>query len=173
MDPFNTLVQGLYAQGMNALHRYGDAEAHLLRVGEREPNAPMVYTTLRTTYHLMGRDEDAMEMWRRSFEADDDQEALDALDRGYSEGGYSKALQSVAELMVARSDTMYIRPIVIGTLYTRAGMKEEALHYLQLAFEERSPGIPYLSIDPIFDFMRDDPRFQAMVDSLGLPGLST
>jgi hypothetical protein len=79
----------------------------------------------------------------------------------------------VAELYIARSDTMYIRPIVIGTLYTRAGMKEEALHYLQLAFEERSPGIPYLSIDPIFDFMRDDPRFQAMVDSLGLPGLST
>ena len=65
---------------------------------------------------------------------------------------------------------MYVRPIVIGTLYTRAGMKEEALHYLQLAFEEQSPGIPYLSIDPIFDFLRDDPRFRAILDEIGLPG---
>jgi hypothetical protein len=111
-----------------------------------------------------------MEMWRRSYRADHDRKALEALEQGYEEGGYAGALQSVAELMIARSDTMYIRPIVIGTLYTRAGLKEEALHYLQLAFRERSPGVPYFSIDPIFDFLRDDPRFQAMIDSLGLPG---
>jgi tetratricopeptide (TPR) repeat protein len=169
MDPFNTLVQGLYAQGLNALHRYEEAEAHLLRVGEREPEAPMVLTTLRTTYHLMGRHEEAVEMWRASYRAAEDQEALDALERGWEEGGYSAALRAVAEVMVARSDTAYVRPIVIGTLYTRAGMKEEALRYLQLAYEEKSPGVPYFSIDPIFDFLRDDPRFQTIIDEIGLP----
>ncbi|MFC1660806.1 protein kinase [Gemmatimonadota bacterium] len=169
MDPFNTLVQGLYAQGLNALHRYEEAEAHLLRVGEREPEAPIVLTTLRTTYHLMGRHDQAMEMWRASYRTAEDQEALEALERGWAEGGYSAALQAVAEVMVARSDTTYIRPIVIGTLYTRAGMKEEALTYLEAAYEERSPGIPYLSVDPIFDFLRDDPRFQTIIDEIGLP----
>jgi hypothetical protein len=30
--------------------------------------------------------------------------------------------------------------------------------------------MPYISIDPIFDFLRDEPRFEAMLDRLGLEG---
>lgn len=167
MDPFNTLVQGLYAQGLNAMHRYEEAERHLLRMLEREPEAPIALTTLRTTYHLMGRHQDAIEMWRASYASD--AEALDALNRGWREAGYDAALRAVAEHMVARSDTMFVRPWQIGTLYVRAGMGGEAIGYLEQAWRERDPNVPYLSVDPIFDSLRPEPRFQAIIDSLGLP----
>lgn len=166
-DPLNTLVQGLYAQGLNALHRYDEAEAHLVLMQRREPDAPIVLSTLRTTYHLMGRHQDAIRMWQASYA--DDPEALAALEQGWERGGYEAALQAVADLFVARSDTMFVRPWQIGTLYTRAGMAAEALPYLEQAYRERDPNVPYLSVDPIFDFMRDEPRFQAMIDGLGLP----
>ncbi len=42
------------------------------------------------------------------------------------------------------------------------------MHYLELAYEERDPNMPSLSVDPIFDFLRDEPRFQALLDGLGL-----
>ena len=53
-------------------------------------------------------------------------------------------------------------------LYTRAAMPEEALDWLEKALEAHDPNIPYLSIDPIFDFMLDKPRFKAMIQKIGL-----
>jgi eukaryotic-like serine/threonine-protein kinase len=169
LDPFNTLAQALCAMGLNALHRYEEAEATLLRMLERDPQAPMVLSTLRTTYHLMGRHEEAMEMWRASYERARDTEAVEALEAGYRAGGYSAALRAVAELFVERSATTFVTPWQIATLYTRAGMVEPALDYLERAFEARDPNMPYISIDPIFDPLRREPRFRALMDRLGLP----
>jgi serine/threonine protein kinase/tetratricopeptide (TPR) repeat protein len=169
LDPFNTLVQGLYAQDLNFLHRPEDAEAVLLRLQERDPEAPMVLSTLRTTYHLLGRYEEAMEMWRASYGALGDTEALAALEDGYATGGYNAALRAVADLFVERSDTTYVPPWQIATLYTRAGEGELAVEYLERALEDHDQNMPSIAIDPIFDFMRDDPRFQSLLERLGLP----
>jgi hypothetical protein len=48
-------------------------------------------------------------------------------------------------------------------------MRDEALHYLELAVAARDQNCPYLSVEPIFDFLRGEPRFQALIDTLGLP----
>lgn len=167
LDPFNTLVQGFYAMALNSLRRYEEAEAVLLPVLAREPQAPIILTTLRTTYHLMGRHDEAMEMWRASYQ--EDPEALDALERGFRAGGYSDALRAVADLFLARSDTTYVRPWLISTLLLRAGVSAPAIPFLERAFEEHDPNMPYISTDPIFDVIRAEPRFRALVDRLDLP----
>ncbi len=175
LDPFNTLVQGIYAQVLNFLHRPEEAESVLLGVQERDPEAPIVTSTLRTTYHLLGRYEEAMEMWRTSYRAAGDTEALAALDRGYDSGGYEAALKAVAELFVARAqtyatraDTEFVTPWQIATLYTRAGEKELALEYLERAFDARDQNMPSIAVDPIFDSIRSDPRFQSLMARTGL-----
>lgn len=171
-DPLNTLVQGLYAQALNALRRHDEAEEAMRRVLEREPEDPFALSTLRTTYHLLGRHDEALEMWRASYDRTGDAEARAALERGWTERGYSEALRNVADLMVARSDTTFVRPWSIGTLYTRAGVVDTALDYLEQAFEGQDTNIPYLTIDPIFDPLRNEPRFQALIERLNIPDLS-
>jgi TolB-like protein len=168
-DPFNTLVQGIYGMALNFLHRYEEAEEVLLPVLERDPEAPILLSTLRTTYHLMGRHEDALRMWRASYGALGDEEAVAALTRGYRAGGYNEALRAVADTFVVRAQSRYVTPWQIATLYTRAGEGGLALDYLDLALADREPNMPYLAVDPIFDFLRQEPRFRAMVTSLGLP----
>jgi len=170
LDPFNTLVQTLYAQDLIFLRRYQDAEAVLERTRARDPEAPYLLSTLRTAYHLMGRETDAMEMWRTSYRAAGDDETVAALEEGYARGGYSEALRSVARLFEARSQTRYVTPWQIATLYTRAGDAEPAVAYLQMAFRDHDQNMPSILVDPIFDFLKDDPRFQALVNALGVPG---
>ncbi len=169
LDPFNSLVQGFRAMDLMYLHRYEEAEAVLLSTLEREPGAPMALTPLRTAYHLMGRHEEAIDAWRESYRANRDDEAADVLEQGYESGGYAAALEAVAELFVERLATRDAVPWQIGTLYARAGLPEKALDYLELALDERDPNVPALSADPTFDFLREEPRFQAMIDRLGLP----
>ena len=166
-DPFNPQIRTLQAMDLTYMHRYEEAERVLQEVLSRSPGYGMALTTLRTVYHLTGEHEEAIDMWRASNARDP--EALAALDRGYAAGGYEDALRSMAEMLVARSDTMHVTPWQIGTAYTRAGEGDLALDYLGQAFEARDPNIPYLTVDPIFDYLRDEPRFQALIERLGLP----
>ena len=111
----------------------------------------------------------ALEIWRQSFELHNDNEAIETLNQGNREGGYSVALQRVAEMMIKRSKTRYVTPWQIATLYTRAGMKNEALEWFEKAFEAHDLNMPYLNCDPIFDDLRGDPKFQNLIKKLGLP----
>jgi len=37
-----------------------------------------------------------------------------------------------------------------------------------VAFKMRNPGLPSINYDPRFDNVRHEPRFQALLDSMGL-----
>jgi serine/threonine-protein kinase len=166
-DPLNPRITTFYAMGLNYRHEYETALDVVNEALSRSPDYGMALTTRRTTYHMMGRYEEALDVWRAS--SAQDPEKLEALERGYEEGGYSGALRGMAEVLVARSDTTFVTPWQIGTLYTRAGDTELALDYLELAYEAHDGNIPYLSVDPIFDDLRDEARFRRIIERLGLP----
>jgi tetratricopeptide (TPR) repeat protein len=165
-DPLNAQIRTYYGMELVYERDYARADSVLRAVIEDEPDYRMALTTMRTNYHLMGRHDEALDMWRASNARDP--EAIAALERGYAVGGYEGALSELAAMFIARSRTTYVPPWQIGTLYTRAGNAELALDYLERAFEERDPNIPYLSVDPIFDYLRDEPRFRSMIERLGL-----
>jgi len=111
---------------------------------------------------------EALEIWKASYEAKGDREALEALDRGFAEAGYQGALRRVAEMLVARSRTRFVTPWQIATLYTRAGMNKEAIDWLEKAYQAHDQNMPYISVDPIFDDLRGDPRFQDILRRMKL-----
>jgi serine/threonine-protein kinase len=169
LDPFNALFRAMYAMDLNFVRRYDDAIALLRETLRTAPNDWTALSTLRSAYHHKGMYEEALEIWKRSYAAKGDREAEDALALGYAEAGYSGALSRVAETLVARSRTTYVTSWQIGTLYTRAGKNDEALEWLEKAYEEHDGNMPYISVDPIFDDLRDNPRFQDLLRRLNLP----
>jgi len=169
LDPFNVLFRAVYAMDLNFARRYDDAIAVLRETLRTAPNDWTALSTLRSAYHHKQMYEEALEIWKRSFAAKGDQEAEEALARGYEEAGYSGALSRVAETLIARSRTTYVTSWQIGTLYTRAGKNDEALEWLEKAYEEHDGNMPYISVDPIFDGLREDPRFQDLLRRMNLP----
>jgi len=168
LDPFNPLYRWLYAMDLNYLHRYDEAVKELRKTLESSPENPGALTTLRTTYHMKEMYKEAIDIWRRSYTADNDQQSLAALDSGYEEGGYHMALRRVAESKIRQSKSKFITPWQIATLYTRAGMPDEALQWFEKALIAHDPNMPYLNVDPIFDYFRDDPRFKILIEKIGL-----
>jgi serine/threonine protein kinase len=168
LDPFNPLFRGLYAMDLNYMHLYDNAIREMRKVLVNSPQDPIALSALRTIYHQKKMYEEALDIWRRSFKARKDYLSLAALDSGYTEGGYSMALQRVAESKIRESKVKFITPWQIATLYTRASMPEEALDWLEKALIARDPNMPYLSVDPIFDYMRDNPRFKVLISKVGL-----
>jgi len=168
LDPFNPLIQSLYAMDLMYARRYDEVIRLMRKTLEASPMEPIALSTIRSAYHQKKMYDEALEAWRLSFEAKGDHEAIQALNRGRAEGGYSRALQNLAEMLIERSRTSFVSPWQVATLYTRAGMKEQALDWFEKAYDAHDPNMPYLSVDPIFDELRSHPRFQAILKRMGL-----
>ena len=173
MDPLNFLVLDLNAQNLIFLRRYEEAEELVTRSLDREPGNSYPLASLRTIYHLTGEFDKAIEYGVRYYRARADDEAAEVLEREYSQRGYAAAFEDVAELFIVRKATTDV-PVSnwqVGTLYTRAGNREKALEYLQMAYDEQEPNMPSISVDPIFDYLEEEPRFLTMLSGLGLTRL--
>ncbi|MGB2907218.1 MAG: protein kinase [Candidatus Aminicenantaceae bacterium] len=169
LDPFSAVFRSLYAWDLMYAHRFDDAVEHLQETLRTSPTDQLTLSALKSAYHLKGMHEEALEIWRTWFTVLGDGESQDALTRGYEEGGYSGALSRMAEVLIARSRTTYVTPWQVATLYTRAGKNDEALEWLERAYEAHDSNMPYISIDPIFDGLRDGARFQDLLRRMNFP----
>jgi tetratricopeptide (TPR) repeat protein len=61
-----------------------------------------------------------------------------------------------------------VTPFAMAMLYTGLGEKDEAFRFLEGAYGQRWPFLPMLKVDPAFDSLRSDARFENLVRRLGL-----
>jgi len=89
-----------------------------------------------------------------------------ALAAGGSQG-YWKQLLEFAQLPVNPPED-YNSPFGTAILYVQLGDKPSALDALEKAYEERSLSMTEIAIEPSFDPLRADPRFQTLLRRVGL-----
>jgi TolB-like protein/DNA-binding winged helix-turn-helix (wHTH) protein len=76
-----------------------------------------------------------------------------------SAGRKTEALQIVAQLQ-AISSTQYVSPYGLAQIYAALRDKEQTFNWLQIAYDDRAVWMSYLAVDPVFDSLRSDQRFQ-------------
>jgi TolB-like protein/DNA-binding winged helix-turn-helix (wHTH) protein/Flp pilus assembly protein TadD len=79
-----------------------------------------------------------------------------------SAGKKSEALQIVAQLQ-SISSTRYVSPYGVAQIYAALSDKEQTFKWFQLAYDDRSVWMSYLAVDPLFDSVRSDQRFQDLL----------
>jgi TolB-like protein/lipoprotein NlpI len=124
---------------------------------------------LSDAYHFKGMNEEAAQHLELGFLAEDDQHSAEAVRRGFDQGGY----RAVAEWLLRRDQDRvrkeYVSPFVLAVDYARLERKDDTLHFLEGAFQERNPEMVFLQKKPDFDFLHSDPRYQTLVKKVGLP----
>jgi hypothetical protein len=63
----------------------------------------------------------------------------------------------------------YVSPYELATLYVGLGDKEVALESLERAYREHDLQMQYLKVDPHYDALRSEARFQDLMRRVGLP----
>jgi hypothetical protein len=89
-------------------------------------------------------------------------------DLGYAKAGYVSAMNLEADTLVAQSKTNYINPWEIALIYSCAGNKERAMDMLEHAYEVHDPNVVFM-LYPVFDILRNEPRFQELARKLAVP----
>ena len=83
-------------------------------------------------------------------------------------GERSQALQMLDELK-ALSKQRSVSPSAFAIIYLGLGDKDQTFAWLEKAYEEHSPTILFLKVDPMWDPVRSDPRFADLLRRMGLP----
>lgn len=91
---------------------------------------------------------------------------LPFLNLGSAEG--SEAAQEVLHQMKTLASRGYVSPYDWAVLHIGLDENGVALRYLEQALKERSPRVIWLNVEPAFDSLRANRRFQNIIRRLGL-----
>jgi TolB-like protein/DNA-binding winged helix-turn-helix (wHTH) protein len=83
-------------------------------------------------------------------------------------GNRREALRILNDLELI-SRRRYVAAHDIAAIYAGLGEKSKALEWLKKAYNERSYTVLQLPVEPEFDSLRPDPRFQDLLHRVGLP----
>jgi tetratricopeptide (TPR) repeat protein len=89
--------------------------------------------------------------------------------RAYLKSGKRREALKAVEDMHARSTTQYVPTYSIALVYAAVDDKERAFEWLERSFRDRSMRPEFMRVDPFFDDLRPDPRFQDLLRRAGLP----
>jgi TolB-like protein/tetratricopeptide (TPR) repeat protein len=123
-----------------------------------------MHGVLAWIYWEQGRFDKALEEERLELEWFGDTVLLAALEEGLAAGGPTSAMRAMAEALVARANESYVDPIIIAETFARAGMVDEALHWLEKAAAHGSFAMTYVAFWPHLDTVRNDPRYEDLLE---------
>jgi TolB-like protein/Tfp pilus assembly protein PilF len=143
----------------------------LRRVIELEPNFAPAHGYLSLAYEISNRTNEAFaESITYLHLSGTPPQIIDNFRQSYERGGFAAYLNTLLGVMRAvESQSVYVSPFDKATIYVKLNDREEALRWLEKAFDERIRYLAYLNVYPGFDKLRDDPRFQELLKRLNLP----
>jgi len=170
LDPLSISINASFGWRLYLAREYDRAIAQLHETLEMDPNYEWAHLILGQAYEEKGEFAPAIEELKKAVElAHGSPLMTSALAHAYARSGNSaEALALMAQLQ-ARSKKEYVSPFYIATVYLGLGKNEQALTWLEKAYEDRSNGLVFLNVEPELDPVRSNPRFFSIRTKLNFP----
>ena len=152
-----------------SLGRYDEVIDEFEKELELNPNYATTYWRLGEAYLQKGMEEQAIHAYEKM------------LPLGHSFGGYlghayavsgrrEEAMTVLHDLMEERAggDARGWNSWNLALTYTGLGEREQALDWLEQAYEEHATNLMILKITSALDTLHSEPRFQALLEKVGL-----
>jgi TolB-like protein len=172
LDPLSPVITRVVGSVLLQARRFDDTIAICKKLVEDDPTFAIAHDCLAYAYWGKRMYPQLIEEWKITAQLSGDQTDADfaaALDEGFRSAGWSGALTKGIEKMLEQRKTTYVPPWKIARLYADLGDKEQALHWLDIAYQEHDWLLIGLKTHFPFDPLRSDPRFDALVGKVGLP----
>jgi adenylate cyclase len=173
LDPLSGLIQLTYANNLAMAGRREEAaEQYERAAGVPQPD-PDVYFARLKFGRGVGLDAeqlaDAAETWARMWGIPDPA-GWRVIGAGLVDSTRRPAaLEALDSLSVRVERSQWYRDRALGELWLAYGENERALDHLERAFEAEDPYLWSIGLDPAWDPVRQEPRFQRTVEALGVP----
>jgi tetratricopeptide (TPR) repeat protein len=169
LDPYSDNTDLELVPMLQYAGRFAEAETLVMSVGDRAPNDRKVHVQLGRIFSATGRFDRAADEFLKVVDPSTGSAYVEAeVASAYAGAGRIAEAQALLDRLLVRSRSEDVSPELFALVYTRLGQVDEAFAYLERAFELKSRRILWLKVDPRWDPLRADPRFEALLGRLGL-----
>jgi TolB-like protein/Tfp pilus assembly protein PilF len=170
LDPLSLIINADLGSTLMIARRYDEAIAQLRRTLALDGNFGYAHWNLGEALYLKGDIPAAISEYEKAAALDDDPQILALLGRAYAETGKREQALEILQKLNEKGQQHYVRKYLYTVVYTGLGDKATAIDYLEKANEDGdTPDTTWLKVDPIFDPLRNEPRFQQLIAKLFPP----
>lgn len=166
IDPLSLAVNFNIGLLLIFTKRYDEAIAELRRTLELEPNYFIARSFLALSYWFKAMPEECLAEYQRSVDLSSAN--LAALGFGYAITGNSAEARAVLHELEDGVSYAYVSPVSLAQIYLHLGETDRAIEYLERGYRERDPWLLWNKVNPVFDSLHSDPRFQDLLARIGL-----
>ena len=169
LDPL--ILIGFYIRGDHFLflRQYDKAIAEFRAALDLDHNFFIAHKGLAKAYKSKGMEKESISEWEQVDVLEGESDQAEATKIAYARGGYKGVLKAWLKAVEhQRAAGGYIDYSKEASIQAQLGNKDLALQALEKAFAE-GEDMTFLNVEPEWDPIRSDPRFQNILRRVGLP----
>ncbi|HMY77088.1 MAG TPA: tetratricopeptide repeat protein, partial [Blastocatellia bacterium] len=170
LDPLSTSIAVTailpYYQAPPAARRYDLAITEVRNILALDPKFLHGHLLLGGLLIQKGQYEEALAEFKQGLQLENDWTGLSFLAHVYGKMGQTAEANKILNQLLAQSNQQHISALSPAIIYAGLGDKEQTLFWLEKACANREQNVRVANVDPLFDFLRSDPRFTDLLRRL-------
>jgi tetratricopeptide (TPR) repeat protein len=168
LDPLNPAARTAAATQFRFARRYNESIQESQAALEMDPDFQFAYLRLAWTYEAMGLYPEAAAARRREqiLGGASQEEVAGLSDAAVS--GAESYWRWILDYTREAAKEQYIEPLDFALIYAQLSEKDQAFEWLEKAYEARNSRLISLNVRPAWDPLRNDPRFQDLLQRMNL-----
>ena len=169
LDPASPSIYSALGTILYYARRLDEAAAVLQQAVKAHPDTGGTHAHLGDVYRLQGRYTEALEEYRQAASLFGSASVSLTARMAVAHSAAGNRAEALRLLEGMRQSQEPDAPYALASIYAALGDKEQALFWLDKSFENHSPVLRRLKVDPQFDVLRSEPRFTEMMRRVGIP----
>jgi len=170
LDPLSPTISACLAYRYFYARQYQEAIRRLRETVSLFPEFARAHRWLGDTYMANGAHQEAIVAYQKAMSLSGASAAeVAALGQAYAKGGIRGYYLWELRRLREESKHRYVEAAAFASLSAGLGEKDQAFSYLEKAYADREYGLTVLKIEPAFDPLRSDPRFQDLLRRMNFP----
>jgi TolB-like protein/Tfp pilus assembly protein PilF len=169
LDPFAGRVTALEARVLLCRRRFADAEASARRALELDPGHPLVQWDLGYALVGQGRLDEALALVQEAMSAHGPVVIfVPLLGFIHALAGRRDEAMRLLRGLDGTPRTTFVPPVTAVAVYSALLELDAAFEWAETSVDRRDPMMIYLKVHPLFDRLRGDPRYPALLRRVNL-----
>ena len=170
LSPFAPLMHFSLGLLLYASSQNEEAIEQLRATVAMDTKFPLSHVVLGLTFGRKGRFDEAIAEFKQALTVGGARPLWSGfLGQMYASAGKTENAVEILNELFATAKKHFVPPVAFAVVYAGLGKTDDAFHWLGKAVEERDGLLIYLKVGSVFDSLRPDPRFSAILTQVGLP----
>ncbi len=168
LDPLNLRIGALEGQFLTHAGQTDEALNRLQKTLELDPNFWLAHTFASAAYCEKGMYAEAITEARKARESTEVSHPAAFLGYALAKSGKAAEARILLGELLKSSTERYVPSYNIAMIYNGLGETDKTLEWLGKSYQQRDPRMVWLKVEPKWNNLRADPRFQDLLRRVGL-----